>query len=328
LIPKTATDENKILLIASPYINCFQNKRTSACLLSLKIVRNGLPVLMVPMAGVNYAYINCYTMKGDTSIGGFDYKKINVFTDTIDMVWGTPNLSPQTLAGCMRYDSTLNELIIYNNTLGVEKIVYKFDLATGDNYVTSYTPFVGVPDSLISRTTDSTIDFTRYTSSNFLTGTAFFSRNVRYFLHQPFGWTTSQSAIINNIGDIKGFLQQNCTGEFESSKLQCFSDLGKGETPCFTSFELLTSLAEKENNNANFDIYPLPVTDILTLHIKGASISEKRMYSIYNLMGERIMEKSISDSETSINVEPLKPGVYFIQLNTENTYSVKKFIKQ
>ncbi len=72
------------------------------------------------------------------------------------------------------------------------------------------------------------------------------------------------------------------------------------------------------------DIYPNPVKE--RLFIKNAGGVDK--VSVFNLQGKALLEKSVKDSDTSIDVSELQPGVYLIRAEGKGTPVTRKIIKQ
>ena len=78
--------------------------------------------------------------------------------------------------------------------------------------------------------------------------------------------------------------------------------------------------------NGGFEIYPNPVSD--NLNIQNNSGSTGLLYAnIYNILGEIVGTYTISNTNTSIPVDRLTRGQYFIKLYNDKTTVVEKFIK-
>ena len=71
----------------------------------------------------------------------------------------------------------------------------------------------------------------------------------------------------------------------------------------------------QENNTSEFNIYPNPVKDVLT--IEGDFTSA----NIYDVFGKLVLT---SQTQETIDVSTLSNGVYFVNFNVENTITVKK----
>ena len=70
-----------------------------------------------------------------------------------------------------------------------------------------------------------------------------------------------------------------------------------------------------ENNTSEFNIYPNPVKNVLTITGDYSSAN------IYDVFGKLVLT---SETQKTIDVSTLSNGVYFVNINTENTITVKK----
>lgn len=77
----------------------------------------------------------------------------------------------------------------------------------------------------------------------------------------------------------------------------------------------------KELDANSFNVYPMPVTDVL--HIQSAQ--PVLAYAVYNIAGKLLAEGN--EVNEGINVNHLPGGVYFVKLTTSNGTGTKKFIK-
>ncbi len=84
-----------------------------------------------------------------------------------------------------------------------------------------------------------------------------------------------------------------------------------------------TSVKELHNTNS-FYIYPNPATDELSVKTDNETYTA---LSITNTMGQQIMQQPFSNSQTTVDVKMLSPGLYYITLRGEQGSVVKKFLK-
>ena len=85
---------------------------------------------------------------------------------------------------------------------------------------------------------------------------------------------------------------------------------------------LVTGINEMKAEN--FDIYPNPATDVITI-TADRNINVMR---IYNQFGQLVLVNTINSKSFTQNVSGLSTGVYFIMLETEDTIISKKFVKK
>lgn len=85
-----------------------------------------------------------------------------------------------------------------------------------------------------------------------------------------------------------------------------------------------TSITDYTNNTIS--IYPNPSTNYMNVTLNNNIINAK--YSIYNILGKKIAESSISSSSFTINTKEIEPGVYFLKISDEknNLINTRKFI--
>jgi phosphoribosyl-AMP cyclohydrolase len=127
------------------------------------------------------------------------------------------------------------------------------------------------------------------------------------------GTTTDTFAVLNN-------LTPNTTYYFwvKSNCGQTQSDWVSG--PSFT-----TSILEQEVFSLDkIKLYPNPVKSIFTISLD----KEISTVSVYNLLGEEVIVKTINANQTSINISELPAGTYLVKVNTEDSVKTVKVIKQ
>lgn len=86
-------------------------------------------------------------------------------------------------------------------------------------------------------------------------------------------------------------------------------------------------ISSTENNfvSTNFDIYPNPTSDKLTIALPSQQKS-KSILQIYNTMGVLVKTVDINHSSIVIDISELSSGLYFIRMT--NSQQTKRFIKQ
>lgn len=94
---------------------------------------------------------------------------------------------------------------------------------------------------------------------------------------------------------------------------------------CNFTLQVNEVLGVNENELANNSIvvFPNPVSNLLT--VKGAFDANESI-TVYNLLGQKIIEKQIKSGEEKIDVSQLADGVYSIYFNTAKV--TRKFVKK
>lgn len=87
-----------------------------------------------------------------------------------------------------------------------------------------------------------------------------------------------------------------------------------------------TSLPEMEETM--IQVYPNPATYLLTISVGDASPCQPLSVTVIDVMGREVLAEIVSASEMNLGVSRLLPGVYFIQMEQEGFWGVRKFVKQ
>ena len=92
-----------------------------------------------------------------------------------------------------------------------------------------------------------------------------------------------------------------------------------GTLVCPTSLAIAQYLVSNE-----IKAYPNPIQDILNITFEKTITS----VSIYNLLGQKIISRSVNANQTSIDVSNLLSGTYFVKVIADNQTRIVKTIKQ
>ena len=90
-----------------------------------------------------------------------------------------------------------------------------------------------------------------------------------------------------------------------------------------TKFVAVLSVDEFENGS--FVVYPNPASDLVTISLKDTYNSISTI-SVYDVLGKMIIQKMVTESISSetIDLSSVNPGIYFIEVQTENNVKVVK----
>jgi len=75
-----------------------------------------------------------------------------------------------------------------------------------------------------------------------------------------------------------------------------------------------------------FTIFPNPVSNRLQI-VFPKNIQEAQV-SLFDILGKLILNKGISETSNSINLEDTKTGIYIIKIQSQNQTNTYKLIKQ
>ncbi len=95
-------------------------------------------------------------------------------------------------------------------------------------------------------------------------------------------------------------------------------------------FELtiLETVNISEDNNIEVDVYPNPASDFVVINFAKVSNFGKVEMQITDISGKLILEKSITSSETEIDIKQLAVGTYFIEIQNGTEVFIEKIVKK
>ena len=91
--------------------------------------------------------------------------------------------------------------------------------------------------------------------------------------------------------------------------------------------DLINSVTEQAVKNNLFNLYPNPVSDIVTLNIHHTNNSEMTL-NVYNLIGESVRSEKLNQVQQKINLGELNNGIYMVEIKTEEWVEKQKLIIQ
>ncbi len=94
-----------------------------------------------------------------------------------------------------------------------------------------------------------------------------------------------------------------------------------GSFPCISS---TTAAPEIINNEAAAEIYPNPANDELAIKA-GSGVYQS--FTIINNVGQLMIQQQITGPQTSVNIQTLPAGMYYITLYGKSGTQVRKFVK-
>jgi len=78
---------------------------------------------------------------------------------------------------------------------------------------------------------------------------------------------------------------------------------------------------EAEDPYAAVQAYPNPAHD--RLNIKGSNTLKGQPYALTDLMGKRLVEGRLDETDTQVSMESLSPGVYFLTVGNDHRHTCK-----
>ncbi len=89
----------------------------------------------------------------------------------------------------------------------------------------------------------------------------------------------------------------------------------------------ITAITNNNLINEAFSLYPNPTNEII--NIKLLMVNETHNITITNTLGQVVLQHKLNNQQTTINVQQLQNGIYFIELRQkEKLVATKKFVKE
>jgi hypothetical protein len=85
-----------------------------------------------------------------------------------------------------------------------------------------------------------------------------------------------------------------------------------------------TALSNQSFDMAKISMYPNPTSNMLTI----SSANKMDAISVYNVVGQEVMNVNVNADNTVLNVSGLQDGIYLVKVISEGKVSTSKFIKQ
>ena len=101
---------------------------------------------------------------------------------------------------------------------------------------------------------------------------------------------------------------------------------------CLTYYpDLTVNTPNLKSSSQQFNVYPNPAKDLLTVEINNFKQNKDNGYTIYGILGNVILQKNLGtvseQYRENIDISSLAKGLYFITLSADGVVSTKKVIK-
>jgi photosystem II stability/assembly factor-like uncharacterized protein len=155
-----------------------------------------------------------------------------------------------------------------------------------------------------------------------------------FFSDENVGYIVGQEGIIyktTDAGEIWTMQESPTKNTFQSV---FFTDentgyiVGEGGTILKTTTGGTTEIEENNDNTfaITVKIFPNPSKNKIT--ISSPALTGIVQLSIFNISGEKVMERRLTNNETQLDISALPRGVYFVRVQDEERIEVMKLIKQ
>ncbi len=147
-----------------------------------------------------------------------------------------------------------------------------------------------------------------------------------FFSNPATGYIIGDQGMIKKTTNVGSNWQQETTNTISSLRSIYFTDAlngyAVGLNGTILKKGLNTSAPDIENADSKILIYPNPASDNITVEV-----NQKALIEILNLQGQLIKSLESEETQTTINISDIEKGMYFIKIQTNNAFTVKKFVK-
>jgi subtilisin family serine protease len=126
-----------------------------------------------------------------------------------------------------------------------------------------------------------------------------------------------------NAQQIKQLIQQSADN-FAEPPLKSRLQYGYG-IPDF-NLALANGLSVTDFSKTDFIVYPNPTND--SISVTFSNDSDVKTIAIYTILGQKVLEKNISNQTPTISLKSLNSGVYFYKIQSNDFSKSGKIIKQ
>ena len=220
---------------------------------------------------------------------------------------GTYNVG-ENLFACIRQDTSLRKVFIYDLGSSQEMLLYDFSLSAGDTLAPSYNN-PNYPNVYVTRT-DSILLTDGY--------------HKRFVLNVPtltFGDTIS---IIEGIGSTAGLVASLVTPFENNDLLRCFANSVQTIYPDTGTACSIALGIPAVDGQPGIELFPNPFQDYVNITnpaMKNGSIR------IYQADGRLVLDRTLETGDSRISLPGLADGIYFVVLETDKGRTVQKLIR-
>ena len=88
------------------------------------------------------------------------------------------------------------------------------------------------------------------------------------------------------------------------------------------------SINNYEKISPNILIYPNPATTKLTINLQQLTNLQSTTVSIYDVQGQLLLQQTIKQLQTELNISKFAKGVYVVKVNNDKQSMISKFVKE
>ncbi len=239
---------------------------------------------------------------GDTTIFNQVYKKIE--KTEYDIFCLNTIINGPDYIGAIRDDTDQKKVFFIPNGGSEEKLIYDFNLGLGDtlfSYLNFFQPLI--------------VDFID-------------SVLINNEFHKRIYFQYDEAEIIEGIGSRTGIVEDLIAFEEGSYLCALYVDttLFYSEYPCdLSSTDTCSTLIVKPQfKNSEISIFPNPAKNQIQINIQGEMLLDKPRLKIFSTNSKICKAQILTDKKTKFDISNFTPGIYIVQIITENKIVLNK----
>ncbi len=142
-----------------------------------------------------------------------------------------------------------------------------------------------------------------------------FTNNALDYIVDSWQWLNTTS--LGNVDSIKFFMYSSDVGSFGINTPLFFG------IDNFTNTQSNVGIAEN-STSYKFDVYPNPFNASLTINITD---NIEATVNVSDVTGKIVFTQQLTEMQSTLDLDLLQGGIYFLQISSGNNNSVKKIIK-
>ena len=92
--------------------------------------------------------------------------------------------------------------------------------------------------------------------------------------------------------------------------------------------DLVTSVIDISKPKMGIMVYPNPASNKITVSFSNLSDLQNTTISIFNIQGQLLLQKSVKQQQTELNISTFAKGIYVVKVNNNKNNMVSKFVKE
>ncbi len=217
--------------------------------------------------------------------------------------------------------SSSNKVYLFDSHQQQFVKIYDFNLNTGDTlrYKLSFL-------NTIDTTSAYVIDSIGSTVINGKTLKVQFTHCIMQFNPYPLYFMCGK--MIEGVGSDFFLFPQNTNQDPLNSQLRCYSDtsIGYYNTGIVSNCDSIVNSVKEEYNTNDVQVFPNPANNSITFNTDSY---QDFNLTIFNAIGQAVLQKQLTTSITTLNIQGFQQGMYYYQLiNDKGKLISGKFVKE